>query len=89
MVSCEIVVSGKVQGVGFRRFVLDQARLYNISGFVKNRFTREVYIIASGQEMDIKLFIDKVGQGNLFSRVEKIDFFKIPTENKYEGFYIR
>ena len=89
MISCEIVVTGKVQGVGFRRFILDLANMYHISGYVKNRFTRDVYIIATGEKINMDLFIDKVKQGNLFSRVKKLEFFTIPLENNYEGFYIR
>jgi acylphosphatase len=89
MISCEIIVSGKVQGVGFRRFVLSQARLFNIAGFVKNRFTGDVYILATGEELSIKLFIAKIKQGNLFSRVNKVTSFTIPVENMDEGFSIK
>ncbi len=89
MISCEIVVTGKVQGVGFRRFVLGLAHQYNISGYVKNRFTREVYIIATGEEFRINLFLDKLEKGNTFSRVEKVTSFKIPLVKEYEGFAIK
>lgn len=89
MISCEIVVTGKVQGVGFRRFVLSQARLFNIAGFVKNRFTGDVYILATGEELNIRLFIDKMKQGNLFSRVKNVTSFTIPVENEDEGFSIK
>ncbi|MBI9030929.1 acylphosphatase [bacterium] len=89
MISCEIVVTGKVQGVGFRRFVLDLAGQFNISGYVKNRYTGQVYILATGQEANIKLFIDRVKAGNLFSRVEKVTSFTIPVLDETEGFYIK
>lgn len=89
MISCEIVVTGKVQGVGFRRFVLSLARKYNITGYVKNRFTREVYIVATGEEFNQNIFIEKLKEGNHFSRVENVAFFTIPLENDFEGFVIR
>jgi len=89
MISCEIVVTGKVQGVGFRRYVLKLAHRFNISGFVKNRFTGEVYILATGEEVNIKLFIKKVKTGNFFSRVKDVTSFTIPLQDEYKGFVIK
>lgn len=89
MISCEIVVTGKVQGVGFRRFVLDQARQYNISGYVKNRLARDVYIIATGEKFEIDLFIERLKKGNLFSRVSGVTFFQITLEDEHRGFSIK
>lgn len=89
MISCEIVVTGKVQGVGFRRFVLDLSHQFNISGFVKNKFPYDVYIIASGEEFSINMFLSKLKQGNLFSRVESVTCNRIPLEDDFPGFTIK
>ncbi len=89
MISCEIVVTGKVQGVGFRRFVLDLANSYNISGYVKNRYTRDVYILATGDSTSIEVFIKEVSKGNIFSRVKNVSSFEIPLEKHYTGFSIK
>lgn len=89
MISCEIVVNGKVQGVGFRRFVFNHARQFNISGYVKNRFTSDVYILATGEELNINLFVDKIKQGSFFSRVKDVSLAKIPLDDKYKGFSIK
>lgn len=89
MISCEIVVTGKVQGVGFRRFVLNLAHQFNISGYVKNRYSRDVYILATGDSDSIELFIHEISKGNFFSRVDNITSFEIPLEKDHEGFEIR
>lgn len=89
MISCEIVVTGKVQGVGFRSFVYKLAKELNISGYVKNRYSGDVYILASGETEEMDLFIHQVKKGNLFSRVKKVTSFTIPEEKGYEGFSIK
>lgn len=89
MISCEIVVTGKVQGVGFRRFVFNLAHQFNISGYVKNRYSGDVYILATGDSTAIEAFIHEVRIGNLFSRVKQVTSFEIPLEDSLDGFTIR
>ncbi|MFA7057855.1 MAG: acylphosphatase [Candidatus Cloacimonadales bacterium] len=89
MISIEIVVSGKVQGVWFRRFVLKQALKHKISGYVENSDNRDVFIKASGSETDMNHFIKQVSKGNLFSRVKNIQTFTTLEDKEIKGFFIR
>jgi len=50
-----IVLSGHVQGVGFRPFVYRLAQQHGISGYVQNRFG-EVEVIAQGSEVSLQQF---------------------------------
>ncbi|MBL8016512.1 MAG: acylphosphatase, partial [Ignavibacteria bacterium] len=45
----KIVVSGRVQGVGFRYFIARYASELGLTGYAKNLFTGEVEIIAEGR----------------------------------------
>ncbi len=52
----EITVKGAVQGVGYRPFVAEKAREFNITGYVKN-MGAQVQILAIGREDDTSAFI--------------------------------
>jgi acylphosphatase len=48
MESIHLEVSGRVQGVGFRWFVVEKARRLRLSGWVRNRPDGKVELAASG-----------------------------------------
>jgi acylphosphatase len=62
-IRAEITVNGLVQGVGFRYFVLRQARNLDLTGFVKNLFTGEVFIVAEGERGMIEELIKLIKSG--------------------------
>jgi acylphosphatase len=68
-----ITITGRVQGVGFRRAARDQARYMGIKGFVKNNFDETVYIEAEGDDTSINLFVQWCHNGPPFARVEELD----------------
>ena len=45
---CHVVVRGRVQGVGFRWFVREEARRLNVAGWVRNRPDGCVEVAAEG-----------------------------------------
>ena len=65
-------ITGKVQGVGFRYFVLRQAQKLGINGWVNNKPNGAVEALAQGDKEDLEQFIAKVKQGPTFSRVEDV-----------------
>lgn len=69
----KLIVSGRVQGVGFRYFCYKQAIKLNVKGYAKNLLNGKVEIIAEGQKKDLQNFIDMIEKGPSLSRVEKID----------------
>ena len=90
----EILISGRVQGVGFRPFIYNLAQNYNIKGFVTNNEIG-VYILAQADENVIDTFFDQIeiqkpisseiisSQKNRISSIAIIDDFHIkPTAPK-------
>ncbi len=51
---------GRVQRVGYREHVYDEAFERNISGYVKNLKNGEVEIVAEGSEKDLRGFINAI-----------------------------
>ncbi len=52
-------VLGRVQRVGYRRFVLDTAQELGVAGYVRNEGDGSVAIFAQGDEVKLKEFLEK------------------------------
>ena len=70
----ELIIEGRVQGVGFRYFACNNALKYNINGYVRNMPDGNVEIVCSGEEQDLDKFISKMKKGPSFSYISS---FKI------------
>jgi len=77
--SVHIVVKGRVQGVGYRYFVLNKAIELHINGWVKNLPNGDVEIEAHSESTNIKTFIDWLKIGPSMSDVKSININDIQT----------
>lgn len=69
----KITISGRVQGVAFRKYAHQNAKNLKISGFVKNLDNGSVYIEAEGQKEHLEQLIKWCHKGSPFSKVEKVE----------------
>ena len=84
-----IIVSGKVQGVGFRLSTLKQASIFSIKGYVKNNYCDgSVIIEAEGEEANLDDFISWCRKGPSMAVVENVAVKEILL-NGYTEFEIR
>ena len=67
-----VVVSGLVQGVGYRYFALTAARRLGISGWVRNRSDGSVELEAQASRRALREFLGQLESGNEFSRVRDV-----------------
>lgn len=65
-------VRGRVQGVGFRNWTYSQARLFGVTGWVKNAPGGEVAVLAEGDESQISEFIEALKQGPRLSKITEV-----------------
>ena len=73
-----IIAKGKVQKVGYRDFVQDNARELGITGYVENLEDGNVKVVCEGEEAEINEFIKGI-------KVKK-DFIEVvETSVKYEA----
>jgi acylphosphatase len=83
-----VVVSGIVQGVGFRYFVSYTARALNLTGWVRNCFNDTVQLHVQGKEEDILVFMQKLRKGNGYSEVEDVSMKKVDMVENEKSFKI-
>ncbi len=85
----EIYVSGRVQGVGYRYFTRKTAASLKVTGFVKNLPDGRVFVTAQGTKENLKQFIDYLKEGPAFARVENIQMNQIDhTTKSFSSFEI-
>ena len=88
ILTVNIKITGKVQGVGFRYFVLRQAQELGITGWVSNKSNGHVEAMAQGDKEDLDQFIAKVKQGPAFSRVDDLILNWEDGQENYTSFEI-
>jgi acylphosphatase len=69
-VRVHIIVFGRVQGVGFRAFVLQAGTLFGLTGWVRNVGYDQVETIAEGPRCIVERFAETVKTGPRASRVD-------------------
>lgn len=76
------VVTGMVQGVGFRYFVVTKVRaIGGLSGWVRNRYDGSVEVEAQGSRAAVAQLISALKVGPRWSQVEHVEVREIPAED--------
>ena len=68
-----LIVHGRVQGVWYRGWTVDQAVALGLDGWVRNRREGTVEILASGPEAAVEELIARCREGPPAARVERVD----------------
>ncbi len=79
---------GRVQGVGFRFFVREQASRYGVKGWVKNRADGSVEILAEGDRATLLEFMERIREGPRFGRISDLDVEWMEPSRDFAGFTI-
>ncbi len=83
-----IRIGGVVQGVGFRYFVMREARGLEVEGWVRNLPDGDVLCEAQGPAEVMDRFLERLRRGPRFSQVERVDAEDLEPESG-SGFAIR
>lgn len=66
------LISGKVQGVGYRRFAQKRAQSLGLSGWTRNLLDGRVEVWAQGAAAELEKFCEQLREGPPFSVVEDV-----------------
>ena len=67
-----LLITGLVQGVGFRYAMLAQARLLGVNGWVRNRRNGSVEAMISGDQAQIEAMVDWSRNGPAGAAVDNV-----------------
>jgi len=83
-----VLISGRVQGVFFRAFIKDNAKLLNLRGYVKNTVDGNVEALLEGKKENINKMIELCKKGSRFSRVDNVKVKEEECKGNYKDFGI-
>ncbi|TVR14095.1 MAG: acylphosphatase [Balneolaceae bacterium] len=89
-ISKHLKIHGRVQGVGFRYFTVQQAKELEIDGWVANRSDGTVETVIQGEHFAVSEMMQRLRSGPIAAKVTEIEEFPItdPPEN-YHGFKVK
>ena len=88
-VRLEATVRGRVQGVGFRWFVVREARRLGLSGWVSNEHDGSVRTVAEGPAEAIERFAAALEQGPTGAVVDRVSAVRMPATGTFPSFEVR
>ncbi|GAA5558447.1 acylphosphatase [Acinetobacter schindleri] len=90
MQAVKLVISGKVQKVGYRNWFAVQAVELELKGYVQNLPTAPVEAVVVGDERKIQEMIIRSQKGPIYADVANIQQFELnPAEYQFENFQIK
>ena len=82
------LVSGRVQGVGFRWFVEREAHVLGAAGWVRNNADGKVEVFAQGSGEQLNALRAKLYQGPRAARVDNVEEFEAKPKEGSNTFRI-
>ncbi len=84
-----ILISGRVQGVGFRDFARRSAEKIGVRGYAKNLANSDVEVVAEGNRVALDEFLVVLEQGPPAGRVDRVQIDQFDRSEECTGFEIR
>lgn len=82
-------IRGRVQGVSFRYYTLDEAERLGLVGWVRNERDGSVSVVAEGTEEKLIIFLDFLHRGPMAARVSNVDNNWSTATGRFDTFEIR
>jgi acylphosphatase len=83
------VIEGRVQGVGFRAFVLEKASILGLSGWVRNTVQGNVECTAEGDRAQLELLVEYLRHGPRSAFVSDLNLRWEASTGEFEDFRVR
>jgi acylphosphatase len=87
--SIQVFYEGNVQGVGFRYSVRQIAKGFDVTGSVRNLRDGRVELLVTGEEDEVRAFVEAIGQSELRAHIKKHSEAALADPPAFRGFEIR
>ena len=82
------LITGMVQGVGFRFFVLRSAEELGLAGWVRNRWDGRVEVAAEGPHDALNKLLLKLRRGPMSAQVENVEYDFSDSKGEFKQFAV-
>lgn len=82
------VVTGNVQGVGYRDFIDTYAKEKELAGWIRNNVNGSVEVVLQGTPDDLKESIEFLNEGSILARVEGLAVDWRTPKELFDGFKV-
>ena len=89
MLARRVVVSGRVQGVGFRYAALEAAQASGVTGWVRNCRDGTVEALVQGDRAAVEAVVAWCRRGPPAARVTDVDVSEAPPDASFASFELR
>lgn len=86
LIRARVIISGEVQGIGFRFQTRVKARNLGLRGFVRNLDSGEVEAVFEGEEDKVKEIIEWCKKGPTFAKVDNVKVEFEDYTGEFESF---
>lgn len=83
------LIEGRVQGVGFRYFVLEQAKALGLTGWVRNKWDGTVEVLAEGDKLRLEKLLSLLHRGPRSASVYNINTNWQEGTGEFSDFIVR
>ncbi len=83
------VAHGRVHGVGYRYFVIEEATLLGLRGYARNLPNGTVEVIAEGPRPLLERLLEALRQGPPAAYVREVEVGWGPATGEFAGFRVR
>ena len=89
MVSAHVFITGRVQGVYFRYKTRDEAKKFDVKGWVRNLPDGRVEAVFNGNKENVEKLVDFAGKGPSGAKVLDVDVTWQDYSGEFEKFEVR
>jgi acylphosphatase len=87
-VARKFIISGTVQGVGFRFFAQRSAARHQVRGYVRNLEDGRVEALAEGSAKAVQAFLEDLTAGPVYANVRDVEETVLEPGGLYSAFLI-
>jgi acylphosphatase len=84
-----VVISGRVQGVSFRYYTVQEAQRRQVKGWVRNRPDGKVEAVFEGPKNQVSAMVDWCHRGSPAATVDDVEVHWETAEDTFTGFHVR
>ena len=84
----QVLITGRVQGVFYRAYTRDQARMRGLTGWVRNLPDGRVYAVFEGDREKVESMLAWCRQGPQYAAVDGVETEWLPYQGEFEDFSV-